>query len=107
MVPLLRLMVAVISNIYKREYSMVDTTDTKGSLSTSLHQKVEAGAPATEITPAMMIAAGVQAYYENTSEDWSNPGGIELCEMLKTIFLAMSATARSGRNEKATSVPHT
>lgn len=43
-----------------------------------------------EITSAM-VDAGVQAYHENTSEDWSNPGGAELRAMMRSIFLAMSS----------------
>jgi hypothetical protein len=51
---------------------------------------IDAGAPGIEVTPAM-IEAGVQAYYENTSEDWNSPSGTELRKMMRTIFSAMSA----------------
>jgi hypothetical protein len=49
---------------------------------------VQAPAPDLEITPEM-IDAGVQAYYENSGEGWSNPGDNELCVMVRNVFLEM------------------
>ena len=58
----------------------------------------ESGAPETdeiEVTPAM-IQAGVYAYYANAFEGWDSPGGDEMREMVKTIFLEMWSCYRQG-----------
>jgi hypothetical protein len=39
-----------------------------------------------------MIEAGMQAYYRNSGDRWSNPGDVELCAMIRNVFLAMSST---------------
>jgi hypothetical protein len=41
-----------------------------------------------KVTPEM-IEAGIHAYYWNKSEDWNNPGGTELRDMMRAIFVAM------------------
>jgi hypothetical protein len=61
-----------------------------------------AGAPEIEITPDM-IEAGVQAFYENKSEDWCSPGGIEMDNMMRAIFLAMWSMLDVTRNENTKS----
>jgi hypothetical protein len=48
----------------------------------------DAGAPEIEVTPEM-IEAGVNAFFLNKSEDWSSPGGVEMDDMMRAIFLAM------------------
>jgi hypothetical protein len=55
-----------------------------------------AGAPEIEITPEM-IQAGVQAYYESAFDGWQSPGGSELREMIRTIFLEMWLHSHSAR----------
>ena len=52
----------------------------------------DAGAPEIEVTPEM-IDAGVQTYYENTSEGWNSPGGRELRTVLAEIYVEMAKYA--------------
>ena len=47
-----------------------------------------------EVTPEM-IAAGVDAYYENAIWGWDNPGNRQLREMVSDIFVAMCRVRRS------------
>ena len=55
---------------------------------------VEAGAPWAEIevTPDM-ITAGVQTYYETAAGGWESPGGEELRNLLREIYVEMARCA--------------
>lgn len=48
-----------------------------------------AGAPEIEVTD-LMIQAGVQTYYEHAGSGWENPGGADLREALREIYVEMA-----------------
>jgi hypothetical protein len=61
----------------------------------SRSERIGIGAPDAkiEVTPAM-IQEGVQTYYENAAgEDWESPGGDELRNLLREIYVRMARCA--------------
>jgi hypothetical protein len=75
---------------------MVDTTAHKSSIAESPHDKVETGAPATEIevTPDM-IAAGMNAYWSEANPGIEDGDFSDRARILRAIFIAMLSASTS------------